>query len=528
MVADRDNSNRELTMGKYVAALDVGTTGGRTILFDLAGKEIARSYEEWQSIYPTPTMVEQSAESWWESIRKTIYNAIRIAKINRDDIISVAITNQRETIVPVDNTGTPLHNALVWQDRRTSEECAWIREKIGSDHIYQTTGLTIDPYFSGSKILWFKNQKPEIYAKTHKFLLVHDYILYKLTGKYVTDYSNASRTMLFDINTLKWSDKIASAMGLDLDKMPEALPPGKLIGNVTAEESGFSSKTQVVNGAGDQQCAALGVGVVKPGRIKCTTGTGSFLLSYLEKPTFDAQKRVLCSCHAVPGAWVQEASIFTSGAVLRWTRDHIAAAEKIEASICQMRGEKCDPYDLITDFAGKSPVGANGLITVPHYIGAGAPYWNPDARGVIFGLALGHSNGDIYRSVLEGVAMEVKKNVNVFSSLGVKPGEMRITGGGSRSDLWNQIMADVLGIPCGRGELEESTAVGAAILATFGVGEYKDIVVAAESMANITKIWKPQLDNQKKYKELFGIAEKLYESLNKAHLYEELAKFSKS
>jgi D-xylulose kinase len=514
-------------MSKYVAALDVGTTGTRTIIFDLKGKEIARAYEEWASIYPSPVMVEQNAEAWWQAVRKTIQDAIGQAKIDPEEIISVACTNQRETIVPVNEKGKSLHNAIVWQDRRTTDECNWIREKIGADKVYKTTGLTIDPYFSGSKILWIKNQRPEIYENTHKFLLVHDYIVQKLTGKFVTDYSNASRTMLFDINSLKWSDEIAGEMGIDLNKMPEAMPPGKEIGNVTSNETGFSTRTKVIAGAGDQQCAALGVGVVKPGRMKCTTGTGSFILSYLEKPTCDPQKRVLCSCHAVPGVWVQEASIFTTGAVLRWVRDNIGGAERVEAYINQCRGKKVDPYDLMTDMARGSPVGANGLILIPHFVGAGAPHWNAEARGMIFGLALGHTNADIYRAVMEGVAMEVKKNVNVFKSLGSNPQEMRITGGGSRSDLWNQIMADVLGIPCGRGDLEESTAVGAAILATYGAGEFQDIAKAADEMANINQIWKPELNNMAKYEKLFGVAEKLYATIDATSIYKDLAQFMK-
>lgn len=510
-------------MGKYVSALDVGTTGTRCILFDLAGKEIARHYEEWPSIYPSPTMVEQNAEKWWEAVRTTIHESIRKAGIKREDIISVAITNQRETIVPVDINGKSLHNALVWQDRRTVAECDEIRAKIGADKIYATTGLTIDPYFSASKILWFKRHKPDIYSKTHKFLLVHDYILYQLTGKYITDYSNASRTMLFDINRLKWSDEIARALELDLDKMPEAVPPGKEIGTIASSTTGFANTTKVISGAGDQQCAALGVGVVKPGRMKCTTGTGSFILSYLEKPTFDPKKRVLCSCHAVPGVWVQEASIFTTGAVLRWARDNLGAAEKIESYINQLRGQTIDPYDIITNEVAKSPIGANGLLVIPHFIGAGAPHWNPEARGIIFGLALGHKTADIYRAVMEGVAMEVKKNVHVFQSLGANPQELRVTGGGSRSSLWNQIMADVLGIRCGRGELEESTAVGAAILATYGAGEFKDMSKAADEMANITKFWNPIPDNVKKYGRLFLTAEKLYRILDENKIYTELA-----
>ncbi|MHA1721067.1 MAG: FGGY-family carbohydrate kinase [Promethearchaeota archaeon] len=513
-------------MSKYVAALDIGTTGTRCIIFDLKGNKIGWDYEEWTSFYPTPVMVEQDANMWWKAVKKTIVNSIENAKIDKDNIISVAITNQRETIVPVNNVGEPLYHAIVWQDRRTTDECSWIKENIGIDKIYNTTGLTVDPYFSGSKILWFKNHKPEIYSKTHKFLLVHDFILYKLTGKYITDHSNASRTMLFDITSRKWSDEIGSKMEIDLDKMPEALPSGKEVGNIISSDTGFSTKTKIITGGGDQQCAALGVGVIKPGRMKCTTGTGSFILGYLDKPTFDSKKRVLCSCAAIPGKWVQEASIFTSGAVLRWFRDNIGAEERIKAENALKEGKTIDPYDLMTAKAEKSPIGAKGLILIPHLIGAGTPYWNPHARGVLFGLALGHTTGDMYRAVLEGVAMEVKKSLNVFKSLGLNPVEMRITGGASRSSLWNQIMADILGIPCGRGELEESTAIGASILASYGAGEFNDLEKAAENMIKINKIWNPNPSNTERYAELFEISEKLYEKINSAGLYDDLAKFS--
>ncbi len=513
-------------MPKYVAALDVGTTGTRCLIFDTQGKEIARDYREWKSMFPSPVKVEQDAEGWWQAVRKTIFNAIRKSNVEKEDIVSVAITNQRETIVPVDQDGKALANAIVWQDRRTTQECDWIKKNIGEDKIYQTTGLTVDPYFSGSKIMWFKNHHPEMYQRTHKFLLVHDYILHKLTGKFITDYSNASRTMLFDIKSLKWSDSIASAMELDLDKMPEAMPSGKVIGNIISTDTGFATNTQVVTGAGDQQCAALGVGVVKPGRMKCTTGTGSFILAYLDEPTCDPEKRVLCSCAAVPGKWVQEASIFTTGAALRWFRDNVGAAESIQAFIAQQKGGNIDPYDLMTEQAAISPVGANGLIMIPHMIGAGAPHWNAQARGVLFGLALGHETKDLYRAVMEGVAMEVRKNIEVFKTLGLNPQDLRITGGGSRSPLWNQIMADVIGLKCGRGDLEESTAVGAAILATYGAGEYSDLAKAADEMANITQVWNPNPDNFQKYDKLYSISKKLYAQINSGDLYSELADFA--
>jgi D-xylulose kinase len=502
-------------MPDLYAALDLGTTGTRTIIFDNNGGVISSYYKEWKSIYPSPVMVEQDALSWWNALKKTIEMSIKKGNVDPSDIKSLAITNQRETIVPVDIDGNPLHNAIVWQDRRTIDECNFIKEKIGADKIYNTTGLTIDPYFSGSKILWIKNHKPEIYQKTHKFLLVHDFIVNKLTGKWVSDHSNASRTMLLDINNLKWSEDIASALELDLDKMPDPVPSGQLIGNITTDETAFDKNTVVISGGGDQQCAALGVGVTIPGRIKCTTGTGSFILSYLEKPKFDPSKRVLCSCHTVPGAWIQEASIFTSGAALRWIRDEICTSE-----VKKSEEEDVDPYVIMDNLAEETPIGSNGISVIPHFVGAGAPHWNPNARGVIFGISLGNKRSDIIRAVMEGVAYEIRKNVEVFKELGSRIEEMRITGGGSRSSIWNQIQADVLNITCARGELEESTAVGAAILASYGVGDFKSLTDAAEQIANISKKWEPKAEAVEIYNKIYNKTVKLYEAIEKAGLYQ--------
>ena len=498
----------------YVVALDLGTTGCRTFIFDLSGSILASDYQECESIYPAPSHVEQDANIWWESIKRTIERAVKKSGIDKTEIVSLSVTNQRETIVPVDKEGNPLHNALVWQDRRTTKEVEYIKKKIGVDKIYRTTGLTIDPYFSATKILWFKNNKPEIYNQTHKFLLVSDFILHKLTGHFVTDHSNASRTMLFDINKLKYSEDIASELEIDLDKMPEPMESGVDIGEIVSNETDFDKKTLVITGAGDQQSAALGVGVVSPGEIKCTTGTGSFILAFLEEPKFDPEKRVLCSCHAVPGKWVQEASIFTSGAVLRWFRDQIAVGE------CQKAEELGqDPYELMISEAEKSPVGSNGLLFIPHLVGAGAPHWNPYAKGILFGLSLGHQRKDLYRAVLEGVAYEVKKNILVFKSLGIEPKELKITGGGSRSDLWNQIYADVLGISCVRNVNEEATSLGAAILAAYGAGLFPDITKAAENICKIDKRWAPNENYYEFYDKIFRFSKRLYLNLSENEFY---------
>ncbi len=497
----------------FVSALDLGTTGCRTFIFDLTGSIIASDYQEWESIYPIPSFVEQDANGWWTAIKETIKNAIKKSGIDKTEIISISITNQRETIVPVDKEGNPLHNALVWQDRRSTDQVEFIKHTIGSDKIYEITGLIIDPYFSATKILWFKDKKPEIYQKTHKFLLVSDFIIHKLTGQYVSDYSNLSRTMLFDIKNLRFSDDIASEMGLDLDKMPDPIESGVDIGEIITDETDFDKKTLVITGAGDQQSAALGVGVVSPGKIKCTTGTGSFMLAYLEEPKFDPERRVLCSCHAIPGAWVQEASIFTSGAVLRWFRDQIGQTENMSAE------EGQDPYDIMTAEAEKSPIGANGLLLIPHFVGAGAPHWNPYAKGIIFGLSLGHKRRDLYRAILEGVVYEVKKNIEVFKELGIEPKELLLTGGGSRSNFWNQIYADVLGITCVRNIIEDATSLGAAILAASGAGVFPDIAKAAENLCKVDKKWATHEQRHVYYDKIYNFSNNLYKLLKSQNLY---------
>jgi D-xylulose kinase len=493
----------------FVAALDLGTTGCRTYIYDISGTILASDYREWKSIYPKPSYVEQNAAVWWESIKETIDSALKKSGIDITEIVSLSITNQRETIVPVDKEGNPLHNALVWQDRRTTEQVEFIKEKVGEDKIYKTTGLTIDPYFSATKILWFKDNKPEIYNKTQKFLLVSDFIINKLTGKFYSDFSNLSRTMLFDINNLRYSEDIASELEIDLDKMPEPVESGVDIGEIVTDETSFDKKTLVITGAGDQQSAALGVGVSKAGDIKCTTGTGSFILAYLKEPKLDPQKRVLCSCHAIPGAWVQEASVFTTGAVLRWFRDQVGHVE------CQQAAEEgADPYDYMTALAEQSSPGANGLLMIPHLAGAGSPHWNAYSKGILFGLSLGHERKDLYRAILEGVAFEIKKNIEIFRKIGIEPQQLKLTGGGARSDLWNQIMADILNVVCVRNVNEEATSLGAAILAASGAGLFPDISEAAENICKVEKKYIPDETQNKFYNKIYDFSYELYNLIN--------------
>ncbi|MHA2375251.1 MAG: xylulokinase [Candidatus Thorarchaeota archaeon] len=499
-------------MKDLVVAIDVGTTGVRSMFFDTNGRVVARAYEEFESMFPNPSWVEQDAQSWWKSSCRTLKSCMKSENIDPKQIAGISVTNQRETVVPIGKDGSPLRNAIVWQDRRTTPQCDWIKNKIPEDEIYTITGLTVDPYFTAPKILWIKENESDVFRNAHQFLLVHDFIIYKLAEDFITDFSNASRTLLFDINSTQWSDRLLTAFDIPSEKLPRPVEPGTHVGDLTpaaAKECGLEKGTPVIAGGGDQQCAALGVGVVKQGSMKSTTGTGTFILAHSDEVRLDPLRRVLCSRHVVPDSFVVEASMFTTGSALRWFRDNLGSEERAQAL---ERG--VDPYDVMTEGADEVPAGSEGVIHVPHLVGAGAPHWNPHARGIFAGLALGHTRYHLMRAILEGVSYEIRANINVMRDLGLVAEEIRVTGGSAKSKIWMQIQADVLGIPIIRTKMEEATALGAAILACKGVGIFKSAGDAAEKMVQKLPPLQPDLSNREVYEKGFDRFSRLYQAIS--------------
>ncbi len=508
-----------MLMPEIVLAIDAGTTGVRSMFLDKSGRVHGKAYSEYESTYPSPSWVEQDAESWWLKTCETIKIALTTAGINPKNVVSVSVTNQRETTVPIDTNGTPLRKAIVWQDRRTIPQCEWITKQLSEDEIYSITGLTVDPYFSAPKILWIMKNEPSVYEKAHKFLLVHDYLIYRLSDQLITDFSNASRTMLFDIRRGIWSDRILDAFEIAREKLPTPVEPGLQVGEITArasKETGLSEGTPVVAGGGDQQCAALGVGVVREGMLKSTTGTGTFMLAHSRTVRLDPGRRVLCSRHVVPNAFVVEASMFTTGSALKWFRDNLGVEEKAIAS------EKgVDPYEIITEEASRIPAGSEGVIHIPHFVGAGAPNWNPHSRGIFAGLALGHTRAHIIRSILEGVSYEIRTNVEVMQELGLPSREFRVTGGAARSETWMQIQANILRKPVIRTQMEEATAIGAAILAFKGVGIFKSVAQAAEEMVKTLPPLIPTKETLEVYQKGYKKFKELYSAISNLRLDED-------
>jgi len=505
-----------MNANEIVLAIDVGTSGARCMLFSATdGSRIASEYAEWNSFFPKSSWVEQDANIWWETVCRTSKAVLAKSGVKPGQITGVSVTNQRETIVPVTEGGKPLHRAIVWQDRRTQHECGIIREKLGDERVYGITGLAIDPYFSLSKILWLRKNAPTAWKSAYKFCLVSDFIIHKLSGRFVTDHSNASRTMLFDIRKREWSGTICDAFGIDESLLCEPVPSGIVVGSVTrkaASECGLGEGTPVVSGGGDQPCAALGVGAVGGGKVKCTTGTGTFMLAPSVKPRL-RDRRLLCSCHAFPGSWVVEASMFTTGSVLKWFRDNVF-------------DDGVHDYALIDRLAAKAPAGSGGVLVVPHWMGAGAPYWDPKARGIIAGLTLGHTRSHLLRAVMEGVALEARKNAEIMGkAVGRRISEVRVSGGAAKSAVWNGIMADVLGVPVITTAEPEATALGAAILASSGCGIHKNVISACNAMVKDRKRIMPDRKNAKTYDKIYGIHSRLHDILKDSGVWSGLDEF---
>ncbi|MDQ6419829.1 FGGY-family carbohydrate kinase [Paenibacillus sp. LHD-117] len=500
--------------------IDLGTTGGRIALVDSAGTIQAMSYREYSSIFHSPTVIDHDPETWLWSIRENAAELKRKVPELFPLIQAVTVTSQRATFIPVDAKGKPIAHAILWQDKRSVKEAAYLRETIGEQTIFAKTGLKIDPYFSLPKLLWLRSERAEIYETAAYFLSVHDFAIFALTGEFKTDWTQASRTMLFNIHEFAWDEELAGMVNIDLGKMPKAYPTGTIAGPVTAEAAeayGIPAGLPVVMSGGDQQCAALGVGAIEPGIVKVTTGTGSFVVAPTDKPITSPEHKVVCSTSAVPGQWIIEAGIFTSGSTYRWLRDLLVDDRS---------------YEKLNELALASVPGANGVLHVPHYAGSAAPYWNADATGVLMGVSLGTSRADIVRAYLEGICFEVNKNLRIIDSILQQEEDaeykrlsaIHVCGGLVQFDLFNQIQADIFGIVVIPNTTEQGSAVGAAMNAFTSIGVFADLKEAHRAMSQLdmTRMKTTNRGLKAVYAEMSALHDALYHSLNNNDMYARL------
>lgn len=455
-------------MAKYVMALDAGTTSNRCILFNEKGQMCSVAQREFKQIFPKPGWVEHDANEIWASQLGVAVEAMNMIDASAADIAAIGITNQRETTILWDkNTGEPVYNAIVWQCRRTSEYCDSLKEQGLTEKFRRKTGLVIDAYFSATKIKWILDNVPGARERAEKgellFGTVETWLIWKLTkGKaHVTDYSNAARTMLFNINTLEWDDEILQILDIPKEILPEAMPSSCVYG--MADPAFLGGEIPISGAAGDQQAALFGQTCFQAGDAKSTYGTGCFLLMNTgDKLVFSENGLITTIAWGLNGkvTYALEGSVFVAGAAIQWLRDEMRIIDSAEDS----------------EYMAKKVKDTNGCYVVPAFTGLGAPYWDQYARGTIVGITRGVNKCHIIRATLESLAYQVNDVlVAMKADSGIALSSLKVDGGASANNFLMQTQADIINVPVNRPQCVETTAMGAAYLAGLAVGYWKDL-----------------------------------------------------
>ena len=474
-----------------ILALDQGTTSSRAIVFDAQGTIVAFDQQEFAQHFPQPGWVEHDADDIWSSQLATARNALRNARLSAADVVAIGITNQRETTILWDRaTGRPVARAIVWQDRRTAPLCAELTARGLGETVTAQTGLLIDPYFSGTKIAWLLDHVAGLRARAEAgeiaFGTVDAWLIWNLTGgqRHVTDVTNASRTMLFDIHRLQWSEELLRALNIPASLLPEVLPSSADFGTTATDH--FGGAIPIGGVAGDQQAALVGQAGFAPGMAKNTYGTGSFVVlntgEHVVRSTQGLLATIAFALEPGKATYALEGSIFVTGAAVQWLRDGLGLFE---------RSDEIEALARQVDDTGD-------CYFVPAFTGLGAPYWDPFARGTIVGITRGTTRAHLARAALEAMAYQTADVIAAMErDAGVPLTELRVDGGASANDLTMQFQADVLGVPVSRPAIIETTALGAAYLAGLQRGYWADMQTLAKQWRE-DKRFAPQMPAQRR------------------------------
>ncbi|WP_346868386.1 MULTISPECIES: xylulokinase [unclassified Clostridium] len=496
---------------KYLLGIDIGTSGTKTVLFDRGGNPISSSTAEYPLYQPEIGWAEQDPQDWWKAVCITINQVIKDSNINPEYISGIGLSGQMHGLVMLDGDGNVLRKSIIWCDQRTAKECVEITEKVGEKRLIDITANPALTGFTASKILWVRNNEPEIYEKCRKILLPKDYIRYMLTGEFATEVSDASGMQLLDIKNRCWSKEVLNALDIPIEYLGDVHESIVVSGKVhkkAAEVTSLKENTPVVGGAGDQAAGAIGNGIIKSGQISSTIGTSGVVFAHLDEPIIDEKGRVHTFCHAVPGAWHMMGVTQGAGLSLKWFRDNFCTNE-IEVA----KGMGIDPYVLMTKEAEKVPAGSRGLIYLPYLMGERTPHLNPKAKGVFFGLSAAHTKNEMLRAVIEGVSYSLLDCMEIIKDTGMNPTNVMVSGGGGKSELWRQILADMFNCKVSTNKSSEGPALGVALLAGVGTGVYKDIHEACSIAISENSVQFPKEENSLVYKRYYEIYKKIYNDL---------------
>ncbi len=459
-------------MPKYLLAHDLGTSGNKATLFSEDGRLIAAEVHAYDTQYFNDTWVEQDADQWWQAVCNTTRKILQETAVLAEDIVGVSFSGQMMGCLCVDRNGNPLRNSIIWADQRAVKQAEQLESKISQQNFFSHTGHRNTPSYGMQKLMWVRDNEPEIYEKTYKVLNAKDYIVFRLTGKFYTEPSDANSMACFDLDNLCWSEMLLEHAGLDGDKLPEIKPSTFVAGNVTdeaAEATGLCVNTKVVLGGGDGLVANIGCGSIAPGKTYCCMGTSAWIATTSEKPIYDPEMRIITWAHVVPGLYSPNGTMQYAGGSYSWLKNTICKDECARAA-----KEGVSPFVYMDKQIAQSSIGSNGVTFLPYLLGERAPRWDANAKGAWIGLKPENSRGDILRSVLEGVTMNLSICLDVLRKQ-VAIDEVLVIGGGAKGAIWRQMMADIynttIKVPS---HLEEASSMGAAVIAGVGVGLYSD------------------------------------------------------
>lgn len=495
----------------YLIGVDIGTSGTKTVLFNDRGEVIGSSLKEYDIIQKKVGWAEQDPESWWQATRASLKEMVEKTQVDVTKIKGIGLSGQMHGLVLLDKAGNVIRDAIIWCDNRTTEEAKQIERIIGRERLVEITGNVAIPAFTLAKLLWVKNNEPELYAKIDKVLLPKDYIRYKLTGVYMTEVSDASGMQMLDIQTRDWSQELLDKLEIDANFLAKVVESHDITGYIldeVAKDTGLSTQTAVVGGAGDQAAGAIGNGIVASGDVSATIGSSGVVFAYTDSVVKDTEGRIQTFCHAIPGVWHVMGVTQGAGLSLKWYRDTFCKEEKL---LAEEKG--CDVYEILTDQARTVGAGSDGLIYLPYLMGERTPHMDPYASGVFFGIRGTHDKAHMVKAIMEGVGYSLLDCFELIKASDIPITSIKMSGGGGKSDVWRQIHADLFNTDVSTINVSEGPALGVAILAGVGTGVYKDEKEACEKIISIKTTQAPIKENVAYYQKFYPIYQTLYKNL---------------
>jgi xylulokinase len=486
----------------YFLGIDSSTTGVKALLIDEKGNVVGAATTELPISTPKPLWSEQDPADWWDGTVNSIKQVLQETGVSGDDVAAIGLTGQMHGLTLLDEAGEVLRPAILWNDQRTGAECDDIRARLGKANLIKITGNDALTGFTAPKILWVQKNEPEVYARARQILLPKDYVRFKLTGSYATDRAGGAGTLLFNLADRDWSAEVLEALEIPAGWLPPTHEGPEVTGQVsaaTAKITGLKEGTPVVGGGGDQAAQAVGVGAVQPGIVALTLGTSGVVFASTDEAFVEPEGRLHAFCHAAPGRWHLMGVMLSAAGSLRWYRDTVAPGVGFD--------------DLLAP-ANDVPPGSEGLLFLPYLTGERTPHPDPLARGAFVGLTVRHTQAHLTRSVLEGVAFGLRDSFEWMKSAGLAEiVQVRVSGGGAKSPLWRQILADILNVELVTVNTTEGAAYGAALLAGVGAGIWPDVDSACDAGIQITGSTAPNPETMAQYGPLYALYRDLYPTL---------------